>query len=82
MRFFAVFLGLLAFALQPATAASSPHLASLEQQLRALVGSQSSDVGVAALDLSTGETVSIKCETAFPMWDPSAQKNIAHSASV
>ena len=67
MRFFAVFLGLLAFALQPATAASSPHLASLEQQLRALVGSQSSDVGVAALDLSTGETVSINGETAFPM---------------
>jgi beta-lactamase class A len=67
MRFIAVFLGLLAFALQPVHAASSPNLLSLEQQLRALVGSQTSDVGVAALDLSTGETVSINGETAFPM---------------
>jgi beta-lactamase class A len=67
MRFIAAFLGLLAFALQPVHAASSPNLLSLEQQLKALVGSQSSDVGVAALDLSTGETVSINGETAFPM---------------
>jgi beta-lactamase class A len=67
MRFIAVFLGLLAFALQPANAASSPNLLSLEQQLRALVGSQSSDVGVAALDLTSGETVSINGNTAFPM---------------
>lgn len=67
MRFIAVFLGLLAFALQPVHAASSPKLTSLEQQLRALVGSQSSDVGVAALDLTTGETVSINGDTAFPM---------------
>ena len=67
MRFIAVFLGLLAFALQPAQAASSPNLLTLEQQLRTLVGSQTSDVGVAALDLSTGETVSINGDTAFPM---------------
>ena len=67
MRFIAVFLGLLAFALQPTHAASSPNLVSLEQQLGALVGSQSSDVGVAALDLTTGETVSINGNTAFPM---------------
>ena len=67
MRFIAVFLGLLAFALQPAQAASSPNLLTLEQQLRALVGSQTSDVGVAALDLTSGETVSINGDTAFPM---------------
>lgn len=67
MRLIAVFLGLLAFSLQPAQAATSPSLVSLEQQLRALVGSQTSDVGVAALDLSTGETVSINGDTAFPM---------------
>jgi beta-lactamase class A len=67
MRFIAVFLGLLAFALQPAHAASTPNLLSLEQQLKALVGSQSSDVGVAAVDLTTGETVSINGNTAFPM---------------
>ena len=67
MRFIAVFLGLLALALQPVHAASSPKLTSLEQQLKALVGAQSSDVGVAALDLTTGETVSINGDTAFPM---------------
>ena len=67
MRFIAVFLGLLAFAFQPVYAASSPKLTSLEQQLRSLVGSQTSDVGVAALDLTTGETVSINGNTAFPM---------------
>jgi beta-lactamase class A len=67
MRFIAVFLGLLAFALQPAHAASTPNLLSLEQQLQALVGSQTSDVGVAAVDLTSGETVSINGNTAFPM---------------
>ena len=67
MRFIAVFLGLLAFAFQPVHAASSPKLTSLEHELRSLVGSQSSDVGVAALDLTTGETVSINGDTAFPM---------------
>ena len=67
MRFITVFLGLLAFALQPVHAASSPALVSLDQQLRAVVGSASSDVGVAALDLTTGESVSINGNTAFPM---------------
>ncbi len=67
MRFIAVFLGLLAFALQPAHAASTPNLLSLEHQLQALVGSQTSDVGVAAVDLTSGETVSINGNTAFPM---------------
>jgi beta-lactamase class A len=67
MRFIAVFIGLLAFALQPAHAASTPNLLSLEQQLQALVGSQTSDVGVAAVDLTSGETVSINGNTAFPM---------------
>ena len=67
MRYITVFLGLLAFALQPVHAASSPSLASLEQQLRAVVGSASSDVGVAALDLTTGEAVSINGNTTFPM---------------
>ena len=67
MRFIAVFLGLLAIALQPAHAASTPNLLSLEQQLQALVGSQTSDVGVAAVDLTSGETVSINGNTTFPM---------------
>lgn len=67
MRFIALFLALLAFVAQPAVAASSPSLSSLEQQLSDLVSSKSTDVGIAALDLNTGETVSIKGNTPFPM---------------
>jgi beta-lactamase class A len=67
MRFIALTLSLLAFVAQPAAAASSPSLTSLEQQLSSLVANKSADVGVAALDLNTGQTVSIKGETPFPM---------------
>ena len=67
MRFSAVFLGLLALAVQPVQAASSPNLTSLEQQLRTVLSGASSDVGLAALDLTTGETVSINGNTPFPM---------------
>ena len=67
MRFIALFLTLLAFVAQPAAAASSPSLTSLEQQLSDLVSTKSADVGIAALDLNTGETVSIKGNTPFPM---------------
>jgi len=67
MRFIALFLSILAFAAQPLSAASSPSLLSLEQQLSSLVAGKSADVGIAALDLNTGETVSIKGNTPFPM---------------
>jgi len=67
MRFFAILLSLLAFVAAPAGAASSPALSSLEQQLNALVADKSADVGIAALYLNTGETVSIKGDTPFPM---------------
>src|SRR5258707_9457243 len=67
MRFLAILLSLLAFSAQPAVAASSPSLTSLEQQLQSMVGNGSSDIGIAALDLRTGETVSIKGNTPFPM---------------
>jgi len=67
MRFIALFLSILAFAAQPLPAASSPSLLSLEQQLSSLVAGKSADVGIAALDLNTGETVSIKGNTPFPM---------------
>ena len=67
MRFWAILLSFLAFAAQPAVAATSPSLTSLEQQLQAMVGGGSSDVGIAALDLRTGETVSIQGNTPFPM---------------
>ncbi|HEX8839444.1 MAG TPA: serine hydrolase [Sphingomicrobium sp.] len=67
MRFIAGFLALLAFVAQPAAAASSPSLSTLEQQLSSIVANKSADVGIAALDLNTGETVSIKGNTPFPM---------------
>src|SRR5215213_7017690 len=67
MRIGAFFLSLLALVAQPAAAASSPNLLSLEQQLSSMVASKSADVGIAALDLNSGEAVSIKGNTPFPM---------------
>jgi beta-lactamase class A len=67
MRFIALFLSILAFVAQPSAAASSPSLLNLEQQLNSLVASKSADVGIAALDLNTGEIVSVKGNTPFPM---------------
>ncbi|HEX8936685.1 MAG TPA: serine hydrolase [Sphingomicrobium sp.] len=61
------FLSLFALVAQPVAAASSPNLTNLEQQLSSLVANKSADVGIAALDLNTGETVSIKGNTPFPM---------------
>lgn len=68
MRSIAILLWLLlSFAAQPAAAASSPSLIPLEQQLQSLIASRSGDVGIAALDLNSGETVSVKGDVAFPM---------------
>jgi len=67
MRFVAILCGLLAFLAQPAWAASSPGLQSLEQQLTYLVAASPGDVGLAALDLTSGELVSVNGDQAFPM---------------
>jgi beta-lactamase class A len=67
VRFTAILLSLLAFMAVPAAAASSPDLVTVEQQLSSLVSSSSADVGIAALDLNTGESLSIKGDTPFPM---------------
>jgi beta-lactamase class A len=68
MRFVALWLTLFAFTAEPAAAAaSSADLAGLEQQLNSFVSGRSADVGIAALDLNTGEEVSIKGDTPFPM---------------
>ncbi|HEX6073424.1 MAG TPA: serine hydrolase [Sphingomicrobium sp.] len=67
MRFIVVFLSLFVFVAQPAGAASSPKLLGLEQQLNALVADKSADVGIAALDLTDGETISVQGNVAFPM---------------
>lgn len=67
MRLLAVFVWLSAILSQPAWAASSPTLQPLEQQLAALLASKPGDYGVAALDLDSGESVSINGERLFPM---------------
>jgi beta-lactamase class A len=62
------FLAGAAFAVaQPAAAASTPELLPLEQQLAALVGSQPTELGIAAYDLGSNSSVCINCEAAFPM---------------
>ena len=66
-KYLAILWLLLAFAAQPASAASSPRLGSLEQQLRSLLATKSADVGIAALDLTNGETVSVNGDKSFPM---------------
>jgi beta-lactamase class A len=67
MRIIAVLFWLLAFAAQPATAATSPSLTGVEQHLQSLLANKSADVGIAALDLTTGESVSVKGNVPFPM---------------
>lgn len=67
MRLMLLLAGLLAMVAQPVAAASSPAMAGLERDLNAMLQGQSGDVGVAALDLKTGEMVSLKGDTPFPM---------------
>ncbi len=67
MRLLAILCWFLVAAAQPAWAASSPQLRSLEYRLAALVAASPGDVGVAALDLKSGEVVSINGDEPFPM---------------
>jgi beta-lactamase class A len=67
MRFVAVLCWLLTLVAQPAWAATSPRLQPVEQQLASLVAGAPANVGIAALDLRTGEMVSINGDQAFPM---------------
>ena len=71
MRIFAILCWLLAVSTsvvaQPAWAASSPALWPLERQLAVFAASHPADVGVAALDLKTGELVSVRGDEPFPM---------------
>ncbi|QIK79935.1 serine hydrolase [Sphingomonas piscis] len=48
-------------------AVTSPALKPVEQQLRDLVRARSGDYGIAALDLTTGETLSVRGDEPFPM---------------
>ena len=67
MRLIALFLALLALVAQPVSAASSPGLLSLEQQISGLMANKSADVGIYALDLTSGESISYRGDVAFPM---------------
>ena len=67
MRLIACFLGLVALVAQAASAESSPSLMNLERQLSFLVAGTSGDVGIAALDLTNGTSVSIRGNEPFPM---------------
>ena len=62
-----ILLWLLAIAAQPAWADSASDLLGLQQQLHSLVQSKSSDVGVAALDLTSGTGISVHGSDYFPM---------------
>jgi beta-lactamase class A len=67
MRKIALFLSLLAFAAQPLPAATLPSLVGLEQQISAMVANKSADVGIAALDLNSGESINVQGNVPFPM---------------
>lgn len=67
MRVFAVFCWLAAVVAQPSWAASSAAIQSVEQQLTSFAQAHSSDVGIAAVDLSSGERVAIRGDDPFPM---------------
>jgi beta-lactamase class A len=66
MRLIGLLLALLAFVAQPA-AAQGTLAGHLQNQLAMLVTSKSADVGVAAIDLATGETVSVRGDRRYPM---------------
>ena len=67
MRFVALLAWFLVAAAQPAWAASSPRLQSLEQRLAAMAVENPGEYGFAALDLTTGESISFNGQEAFPM---------------
>ena len=68
MRRAALLVWLSIFAAAPALAQpSSPPLQMLERQLAATAAENSGEYGIAALDLATGETVSVNGNTPFPM---------------
>ena len=67
MRRFGILFLLLALFAQPAAAASNSLVTSLQNELSMLVTSKSTDVGIAAIDLKTGETVSVRGNNRYPM---------------
>lgn len=66
-RLLSVFAWLSLMMAAPAFADAPAPLASLESQLRSIAAESPSDVGIAALDLKSGEMVSISGNTPYPM---------------
>ena len=66
MRLLILLVALFGFA-SPAAADAPSHLKSLEQQLRFLEAANPGNVGIAALDLTSGEMVSVQGDEPFPM---------------
>jgi beta-lactamase class A len=68
LRLFALLsLWIAALVAQPAMAATSAELRPLEQTLAALLAGRSGDFGVSALDLDSGQSVSVNGDRAYPM---------------
>ena len=67
MRVTAIIVFLLALLAQPALAEAPPRLKPLEQQLSYLIANNPGNVGIAALDLTSGDMVSIHGDEPFPM---------------
>ena len=67
MRLIGFLFWLLAFAASPALAEASPGLQFLEARLSSLSNSSPGNIGIAALDLRTGELVSVYGDEPFPM---------------
>jgi beta-lactamase class A len=67
MRFLSLLSGLAVFLAQPAGAEVSPTLQSLEQRLAAMASENPGEFGIAAMDLTTGRSISFNGNEAFPM---------------
>jgi beta-lactamase class A len=67
MRIIRALCWLLVLIAAPAAAATSPALQTFEQQLATLINSRPGNYGVAALDLKTGEMISVRGDVPFPM---------------
>ena len=67
MRFVVFLAWLLAAAAQPASAQVAPPLERLEQRLAATATENPGEYGIAAVDLTTGQSVSVNGDVAFPM---------------
>jgi len=66
-RLIALFIGWLALLATPALAEAPARYQPLQQQLAAMIANNPGNVGIAALDLKTGELVGVDPDTPFPM---------------